>query len=148
MSNKVVTSDCNGVRTITLQRPEKKNALDAEMFEGLTKQLRRAAVGEEVKVPWLKFFDRFSLLTFPFHVKDAPKEISSFSSTAGCYCHWSCRTFFKWQRLGQLSYCSLFRCSEESFNAELKPYFPFLPPGLSPEEMAEQGRLMLDNLVS
>ena len=69
MFNKVVTSDCNGVRTITLQRPEKKNALDAEMFEGLTKQLRRAAVGEEVKVPWLKFFDRFSLLTFPFHVK-------------------------------------------------------------------------------
>ena len=64
MSNKVVTSDCNGVRTITLQRPEKKNALDAEMFEGLTKQLRRAAVGEEVKVPWLISVDRFSLLTF------------------------------------------------------------------------------------
>ena len=60
MSSKVVTSDCNSVRTITLQRPEKKNALDAEMFEGLTEQLRRAAVGEEVKVPWLKFFDRFS----------------------------------------------------------------------------------------
>ena len=145
MSNKVVTSDFNSVRTITLQRPEKKNALDAEMFEGLTKQLRRAAVREEVKV---EIFDRFSLLTFPFHVKDAPKEILSFSSTPGCCRHWSWRTFFKWQRLGQLSYCSLFRCSEESFNAELKPYFPFLSPGLSPEEMAEQGRLMLDNLVS
>ena len=134
MSNKVVTSDCNGVRTITLQRPEKKNALDAEMFEGLTKQLRRAAVGEEVKVPWLISVDRFFS--------------SYFSSTPGCCCHWSWRTFFKWQRLGQLSYCSLFWCSEESFNAELKPYFPFLPPGLSPGDMAEQGRLMLDNLVS
>ena len=125
-----------------------KTCIESEMFEGLTKQLRRAAVGEEVKVPWLKFFDRFSLLTFPFHVKDAPKEILSFSSTPGCCRHWSWRTFFKWQRLGQLSYCSLFRCSEESFNAELKPYFPFLPPGLSPGDMAEQGRLMLDNLVS
>ena len=69
MSNKVVTSDFNSVRTITLQRPEKKNALDAEMFEGLTKQLRRAAVGEEVKVPWLKFLIVFLFLLFLFMSK-------------------------------------------------------------------------------
>ena len=64
MTDKVISSNCKSVRTITLQRPKKKNALDAEMFEGLTKQLKRAAVREEVKVTRLKSVDRFSLLTF------------------------------------------------------------------------------------
>ena len=50
LSEKVVISDEKGVRTITLQRPEKKNALDAEMFDALTHQLRQAAADEEVKV--------------------------------------------------------------------------------------------------
>ena len=52
LSDKVVASDEKGVRTITLQRPEKKNALDAEMFEALTHQLREAAADQEVKVKW------------------------------------------------------------------------------------------------
>jgi len=50
LSDKVVASDEKGVRTITLQRPEKKNALDPEMFEALTHQLREAAADQEVKV--------------------------------------------------------------------------------------------------
>ena len=50
LSDKVVTSDEKGVRTITLQRPEKKNALDAEMFEALTHQLSEATADQEVKV--------------------------------------------------------------------------------------------------
>ena len=50
LSDRVVTSDEKGVRTITLQRPEKKNALDPEMFEALTHQLREAAADQEVKV--------------------------------------------------------------------------------------------------
>ena len=49
-SDKVVKSDRKGVRTITLQRPEKKNALDAEMFDALTLRLREASADEEVKV--------------------------------------------------------------------------------------------------
>lgn len=50
LSAKVVISDGKGVRTITLHRPEKKNALDAEMFEALTHRLREAAADQEVKV--------------------------------------------------------------------------------------------------
>ena len=42
--------DDKGVRTITLQRPEKKNALDAEMFDALTHRLKEAAADQEVKV--------------------------------------------------------------------------------------------------
>jgi len=38
------------VRTITLQRPEKKNALNAEMFDALNHRLREAAADQEVKV--------------------------------------------------------------------------------------------------
>jgi len=50
LSEKVVISEEKGVRTIRLQRPEKKNALDAEMFDALTHQLKQAAADEEVKV--------------------------------------------------------------------------------------------------
>ena len=50
LSDKVVARDEKGVRTITLQRPEKKNALDAKMFEALTHQLREATADQEVKV--------------------------------------------------------------------------------------------------
>ena len=50
MTDKVISSNCKSVRTITLQRPKKKNALDAEMFDELTHQLRQAADAQEVKV--------------------------------------------------------------------------------------------------
>ena len=54
MTDKVISSNCKSVRTITLQRPKKKNALDAEMFDELTHQLRQAADAQEVKVEVLE----------------------------------------------------------------------------------------------
>ena len=54
MTDKVISSNCKSVRTITLQRPKKKNALDADMFDELTHQLRQAADAQEVKVEVLE----------------------------------------------------------------------------------------------
>ena len=54
--------DEKGVRTITLQRPEKKNALDAEMFDALTFRLTKAAADQEVKVG-LKQEEEFCFLS-------------------------------------------------------------------------------------
>ena len=62
MSDKVVICDQKGVRTITLQRPEKKNALDAEMFDALTHRLKEAAADQEVKVG-LKQEEEFCFLS-------------------------------------------------------------------------------------
>ena len=50
MAAKVVTSTRNGIRTLLLNRPEKKNALDGEMYPLLTGLLRGAREEEGVKV--------------------------------------------------------------------------------------------------
>ena len=67
-----------GVRTITLQRPEKKNALDAEMFDALSHRLREAAADQEVKVG----------------LKQKKRQL--FSLSGGC-AHRGRRAFLKWQ---------------------------------------------------
>ena len=47
---KIYTSDKDGVRTITLNRPEKKNAFDQSMFPMLATILEEASNDEDVKV--------------------------------------------------------------------------------------------------
>ncbi|SEH71841.1 2-(1,2-epoxy-1,2-dihydrophenyl)acetyl-CoA isomerase [Mycolicibacterium rutilum] len=43
MTDALLTSDDNGVRTLTLNRPERKNAIDAALWEELADALRSAA---------------------------------------------------------------------------------------------------------
>lgn len=50
MSDLVLTADDHGVRTLTLNRPEKLNALSGELVEALSHQLARAAAEPEVRV--------------------------------------------------------------------------------------------------
>ena len=49
-SNHVTTSTEGRVRTIVLNRPEKKNALTLAMYEGLTNELQRAAEDPTIRV--------------------------------------------------------------------------------------------------
>merc|ERR1712142_30319 len=46
---KIYTSDRDGVRTITLNRPEKRNAFDQSMFPMLATILEEASNDEDVK---------------------------------------------------------------------------------------------------
>src|SRR6185437_4885274 len=39
----LLSSDCDGVRTLTLNRPERKNAINAQLWEELADALRAAA---------------------------------------------------------------------------------------------------------
>lgn len=47
---KIYTSDSDGVRTITLNRPEKKNAFDQSMYPMLATILDDAREDENIKV--------------------------------------------------------------------------------------------------
>ena len=46
----VIEADSDGVRTLTLNRPDKLNALSAELVESLSQGLRRASADEDVRV--------------------------------------------------------------------------------------------------
>jgi methylglutaconyl-CoA hydratase len=50
MSNKILYSSGSGIATITLNRPEKRNALDREMVEGMQQALTRSASDAAVRV--------------------------------------------------------------------------------------------------
>jgi len=45
-----VSTSSNGVRTLTLNRPEKKNALSIELRDTITAALQSAAADDTVKV--------------------------------------------------------------------------------------------------
>ena len=45
----LLTSDDAGVRTLTLNRPERKNAIDAQLWEELADALRAAARDTELR---------------------------------------------------------------------------------------------------
>ena len=49
MSDQVLVADDGGVRTIRLNRPEKKNALTQPMYEVMTRSLREAAASEAIR---------------------------------------------------------------------------------------------------
>lgn len=49
MSDVLLTSDHNGVRTLTLNRPERKNAINAQLWEELADALRIAARDTELR---------------------------------------------------------------------------------------------------
>ena len=50
VENKIYFTDLEGIRTITLNRPKKKNAFDQSMFPMLASILEEAQVDENIKV--------------------------------------------------------------------------------------------------
>ncbi len=54
MSNTVITSLDRGILTVTLNRPEKRNALDTASIDGLAEALARAELEREIRVVVLR----------------------------------------------------------------------------------------------
>ena len=49
MPDTVIVSDADGVRTIRMNRPEKKNALTQPMYGAMTAALREAAASKAIR---------------------------------------------------------------------------------------------------
>ena len=66
ISEKIYFTDQEGVRTITLNRPEKKNAFDQSMYPMLASILEAAQKDENIKVFVMSSYYEFEKINLTF----------------------------------------------------------------------------------
>ena len=66
ISEKIYFTDQEGVRTITLNRPEKKNAFDQSMYPMLANILEAAQKDENIKVFLMSSYYEFEKINLTF----------------------------------------------------------------------------------